>query len=72
MNVASNARFLGEFKLFASSDGGSTAVSLTVSKSKIRRLTILKYEKYKIREENSYRIRCYLFCRRTIYHRLSQ
>lgn len=34
INVASNAKFLGEFKLFASSDGGSTAVSLTVSKSK--------------------------------------
>jgi len=33
MNVASSARFFGEFRLAPSSCGGSVAVSLTVNKS---------------------------------------
>ena len=44
INVASNAKFLGEFILWPSSCGGSVAVSLTVNKSTIQ---VYFYEKIK-------------------------
>ena len=41
INVASSAKFLGEFRLLPSSCGGSAAVSLTVSRS-VKKKTLFK------------------------------